>query len=61
MPAGPIGSSWATGSWADTAWEAGSWADLGSVDPSASRPGYAGWQSAVVFTSLWLLWLKVWR
>lgn len=27
MPAGPIGSSWAVGSWADTAWEAGSWAD----------------------------------
>lgn len=28
MPAGPIGSSWATGSWSDTAWEVGTWADL---------------------------------
>ena len=30
MPAGPIGSSWASGSWEDTAWEEGSWADAGS-------------------------------
>lgn len=27
MPAGPIGSSWASGSWEDTAWEANTWAD----------------------------------
>lgn len=27
MPAGPIGSCWETGSWADTAWEANSWSD----------------------------------
>jgi hypothetical protein len=27
MPAGPVGSVWAAGSWSDTAWEAGSWAD----------------------------------
>lgn len=27
MPAGPIGSCWAIGSWSDTAWEAGTWAD----------------------------------
>jgi len=27
MPAGPIGSSWASGSWPDTAWEQFSWAD----------------------------------
>ena len=27
MPAGPIGSCWATGSWSDTAWEANTWAD----------------------------------
>lgn len=26
MAAGPIGSCWATDSWADTAWEADSWA-----------------------------------
>lgn len=26
MPAGPVGSVWAAGSWSDTAWEAGSWA-----------------------------------
>lgn len=32
MPAGPIGSCWATGSWADTAWEAGSWADAVVVE-----------------------------
>lgn len=31
MPAGPIGSVWASGSWADTAWEAGTWADLPSL------------------------------
>jgi hypothetical protein len=31
MPSGPIGTSWASGSWEVTAWEAGSWADLGSV------------------------------
>lgn len=35
MPAGAIGSSWAAGSWEDTAWEAGSWADLGSVQTPA--------------------------
>ena len=28
MPAGPIGSVWASGSWSDTAWEAGTWATL---------------------------------
>jgi hypothetical protein len=27
MAAGPIGSAWAAGSWADTAWQADSWAD----------------------------------
>lgn len=27
MPAGPIGSCWGTGSWADTAWEANAWSD----------------------------------
>lgn len=31
MPAGPIGTAWAAGSWPDTTWEAGSWADLGSI------------------------------
>lgn len=30
MPAAPIGSSWASGSWTDTSWEAGTWADIGS-------------------------------
>jgi hypothetical protein len=25
MPAGPIGSCWASGSWSDTAWEADTW------------------------------------
>ena len=28
MPAGPIGTSWAAGSWAATAWQAGTWADI---------------------------------
>jgi hypothetical protein len=27
MPAGPIGSVWAAGTWADTAWEVNTWAD----------------------------------
>jgi hypothetical protein len=27
VPAGPIGSCWATGSWSDTAWEALTWQD----------------------------------
>lgn len=31
MPAGPIGETWAPGSWADTAWEEGSWGDSGAV------------------------------
>jgi hypothetical protein len=25
MPAGPIGSCWASGSWSNTAWEANTW------------------------------------
>lgn len=31
MAAGPVGTSWAPGSWPDTAWEAGSWADGSDV------------------------------
>ena len=27
MPAGPVGSVWASGSWSDTAWEANTWAN----------------------------------
>lgn len=30
MPAGAVGTSWATGSWLETVWEAFSWADLGT-------------------------------
>lgn len=30
MAAGPIGSVWAAGSWADDCWEADTWADLAS-------------------------------
>ena len=30
MPAGPIGSCWASGSWEDTNWEDGSWEDQGA-------------------------------
>jgi len=31
MPAGPVGSVWAAGTWPDTVWEAGSW---GAAVPS---------------------------
>ena len=27
MPSGPVGTVWATGTWADTVWEAGVWGD----------------------------------
>lgn len=30
MPAGPIGTCWAVGSWSDTAWEAGTWEEQGA-------------------------------
>lgn len=30
MPAGPIGSCWAAGSWSDLAWEANTWANAGA-------------------------------
>jgi hypothetical protein len=37
VPAGAIGSTWATGSWSDLAWEAFTWADasavLGNLNP----------------------------
>lgn len=39
MPAGPIGASWAAGSWTDTSWEIGTWAGLGSVP---TRIGVSG-------------------
>lgn len=39
MPAGAIGSCWASGSWLDTAWEADSWA--GAVAPRAVAAGRA--------------------
>jgi len=31
LPAGPVGSVWATGSWSDLAWEANVWADISAV------------------------------
>lgn len=31
MPAAPIGSCWAAGSWSDTAWEALTWRDAGTL------------------------------
>jgi hypothetical protein len=31
VPAAPIGSVWAAGSWSDTTWEAFSWADIGAI------------------------------
>jgi hypothetical protein len=30
MPAGPVGSVWAPGVWADTVWEAGVWGEAGA-------------------------------
>lgn len=40
MPAAPIGSVWATGSWSDTTWEAGTWANAVIPPPSTSAGGY---------------------
>ena len=31
MPAGPIGSVWAAGTWADTCWTEFTWADVAAV------------------------------
>ena len=31
MPAAPIGSVWAAGTWADTTWEAFTWADVSAT------------------------------
>jgi hypothetical protein len=58
MPAAPVGSVWATGSWSDTAWEANAWADAVEPEPQTSVTGYAAWQSAVM-ASLWLLWVRL--
>jgi hypothetical protein len=38
MPAGPIGTSWAPGSWSDTVWEIGTWADLSGISPNLPEP-----------------------
>lgn len=40
MPAGPVGSVWAAGSWSDTCWEAGTWADAVDPPPSTGTGGY---------------------
>lgn len=32
MPAGPVGSVWADGTWTETGWEAGVWADAVDAD-----------------------------
>jgi hypothetical protein len=53
MPAGPIGSSWATDSWPDTAWEANSWADLGSGTASPGRSAQSRGRNR--FRLWWLL------
>jgi hypothetical protein len=34
MPAGPIGSVWAAGTWTDVCWEADTWADVASISPA---------------------------
>ena len=31
MPAGPVGSVWASGTWSDLAWEENVWADIGAI------------------------------
>lgn len=33
MPAGPLGTCWAPGAWADTCWEAGTWGDSDGAVP----------------------------
>jgi hypothetical protein len=50
MPAGPIGSVWATGSWPDTAWEANTWADVagGATPTSLGRTGAGTLEGASV-------------
>lgn len=42
MPAGPVGSVWAAGSWSDTAWEAGSWAGDVPGEPGVSAQAWSG-------------------
>jgi hypothetical protein len=57
MPAGPIGSVWASGTWSDTAWEANTWADAGA-SPAATtgsrmRYGYRYTWAALLLSLLW--------
>lgn len=49
MPAGPIGSVWATASWPDTTWEAFSWDDAAPITIPAE------------LEDLTTLWCQVWQ
>jgi len=37
MPAGPVGSVWASGSWLDTVWEENTWADIAPPPPPGEK------------------------
>lgn len=47
MPAGPIGSCWASSTWSDTAWEANTWAD--------AQVGGGGGRVLLLKVGVWLL------
>lgn len=36
MAAGPVGTTWAVGSWSDLAWEALTWADASAINVDAT-------------------------
>lgn len=57
MPAGPIGSKWATGSWSDTCWEVGTWSSGAPTDVpgGGGQGGYLAWQASVIACSLLLM------
>lgn len=54
MPAGPVGSVWASGSWSATAWEQNTWANASAVS-GIRAGGYPSWQAAVIAGSVCLL------
>jgi hypothetical protein len=46
MPAGPVGSVWAAGTWSDTAWEANTWADASPTPPSGQVPAASRYRAS---------------
>jgi hypothetical protein len=58
MPAGPVGSVWASGTWTDTCWEENTWADVGvgggeAVTGSRMRYGYRLAWASLLFLMVW--------